>query len=356
MIFNYDIVETDYLKEKDAILGEVIEKFGHIERTVDEDIFSSVVLSIIAQQISNSAYNTVRKRLIDAIGTINSENIISLGRDRIKSFGISYRKADCILDFAHKVHIGEFDINGLYDKSDDEVIKELSALRGVGSWTAEMIMIFSLQRKNILSYSDFGIKKGLCMLYGLDKIDKSTFEIYKEKFSPYCTVASFYLWATANQTNKAITQYAIYKTKYGNIKIGYTKEHIVYSGFTKEETDGTTSKLSDLAFSQILEYMCGERTSFDLPTKAKGTVFQQSVWNELCKIPYGETRSYKDIAIAIGNSKACRAVGMANNKNPLGIIVPCHRVNGANGSLTGYAGGLDIKQLLLSLEQTYTKK
>jgi methylated-DNA-[protein]-cysteine S-methyltransferase len=104
------------------------------------------------------------------------------------------------------------------------------------------------------------------------------------------------------------------------------------------------------AFDQIEEYLAGGRTSFDLPLRAEGTPFMLRVWEELCGIPYGETRSYKDIAAAVGRPGAARAVGMANNRNPIALIIPCHRVIGADGSLTGYAGGLDLKRRLLELE------
>lgn len=107
------------------------------------------------------------------------------------------------------------------------------------------------------------------------------------------------------------------------------------------------------AAEQLTEYFEGKRLSFDLPLDARGTAFQKSVWSALLDIPYGETCSYKDIAAAVGNEKACRAVGMANNKNPIAIIVPCHRVVGADGSLIGYGGGLDIKHALLDFEKRY---
>ena len=102
---------------------------------------------------------------------------------------------------------------------------------------------------------------------------------------------------------------------------------------------------------QIEEYLYGQRTTFDLPLKPEGTEFQQSVWKSLQTIPYGETRSYRDIAEQIGCPKACRAVGMANHRNPITIIIPCHRVIGTDGSLTGYGGGLPLKQQLLNLEK-----
>ncbi len=110
------------------------------------------------------------------------------------------------------------------------------------------------------------------------------------------------------------------------------------------------TSLTKEAYAQLSEYLNGKRKTFDLPFKMRGTQFQLQVWNALLDIPYGETRSYKQIAEAIGNPKAVRAVGMANNRNPLLIIVPCHRIIGKNGSLVGYAGGLDKKEFLLRLE------
>ena len=102
---------------------------------------------------------------------------------------------------------------------------------------------------------------------------------------------------------------------------------------------------------QLKEYFKGKRTKFEIPLNPKGTEFMKKVWKELLKIPYGETKTYKEIAEKIGDSKASRAVGMANNKNPIPIIIPCHRVIGSNNKLVGYALGLDIKQYLLDLER-----
>ena len=120
--------------------------------------------------------------------------------------------------------------------------------------------------------------------------------------------------------------------------------HHVYDGICQETT------LIKEAHQQLSEYLKGERKSFDLPLRMMGTDFQQRVWNALLKIPYGETRSYKQIAEAIGNPKAVRAVGMANNRNPLLIVVPCHRVIGADGKLVGYGAGIEKKEFLLRLE------
>ncbi len=118
--------------------------------------------------------------------------------------------------------------------------------------------------------------------------------------------------------------------------------------------DDTTALLAETA-RQLDEYFTGRRQDFNLPLCPKGTAFQQKVWQALQQIPFGKTATYKDIAVRIGNPKACRAVGMANHNNPISIIIPCHRVIGCGGSLTGYAGGLDKKQQLLDLEQKFTR-
>ena len=122
--------------------------------------------------------------------------------------------------------------------------------------------------------------------------------------------------------------------------------HRSYEGVEQE------TALIKEAYQQLSEYLKGERKEFDLPLNPKGTDFQKRVWRALCNIPYGETRSYKQIAEAIGNSKAVRAVGMANNRNPITIVVPCHRVIGADGKLVGYGGGLEMKEFLLRLEKS----
>jgi methylated-DNA-[protein]-cysteine S-methyltransferase len=105
------------------------------------------------------------------------------------------------------------------------------------------------------------------------------------------------------------------------------------------------------AARQLEAYFSGKLQSFDLKLAPEGTDFQKYVWKALCEIPYGETRTYKEIAVSIGKPKAYRAVGLANNRNPIAIIIPCHRVIGSNGKLTGYASGLDVKEFLLRLEK-----
>ena len=127
-----------------------------------------------------------------------------------------------------------------------------------------------------------------------------------------------------------------------------------FGGAVKDEIIFKTPLLEE-AEKQLKEYFRGERTAFTLPLAPKGTAFQHQCWQALLSIPYGETRSYQQQAFCIGSPKACRAVGMANHRNPLPVFIPCHRVVGKNGKLTGYAGGLNVKETLLTIERTYRK-
>ncbi len=148
-------------------------------------------------------------------------------------------------------------------------------------------------------------------------------------------------------------KFAFYKSSIGLIRIEYNNEGI-YSLKTCELEDGENepSELTERAFGQLEEYFSGKRKVFDLPFKMNGTAFQMKVWQELLKIPYGDTVSYSEIAERIGCPEGARAVGGAVHNNPLWIIVPCHRVVGKNGKLTGYAGGTEMKKNLLELEKT----
>lgn len=151
--------------------------------------------------------------------------------------------------------------------------------------------------------------------------------------------------------------YLIYQSPIGAYLIGADDTNILAIDRI-DEAETIIEKETPLlrvAKQQLTEYFAGQRTVFDLPIKTAGTAFQQQVWQALKAIPYGETRSYKEIAAAIDNPKAVRAVGGANNKNPISIVIPCHRVIGSNGQLVGYGGGLDTKVFLLALESQNKK-
>lgn len=213
MYFIYGDEEIEYLKSKDKILGGVIEKIGHIERVTDTDLFSSVVHHIIGQQISTKAQETIWQRLKDELGEVNAENIYKTDISRLQSLGMSFRKAEYIKDFADKVHSGSFNLQDISEMSDEEAIKALVSLKGIGVWTAEMILLFCLQRPDIFSVDDLAIQRGLRMVYHHRKIDRKLFEKYRRRFSPYCSVASLYLWAVSGGAIPEMKDYAPKKRK-----------------------------------------------------------------------------------------------------------------------------------------------
>ena len=198
MYFEYTEKEINYLKSKDKKLGEMIDKIGHIERTVDSDLFSSVVHHIVGQQISSKAQATIWNRFNEQLQVIDANHIVEYGVVNLQALGISFRKAEYITDFAKKVQTKEFDLDAVWNMTDEDVIKALSSLKGIGVWTAEMILLFCMQRPNIFSYNDLAIQRGLRILYHHKEIDKKRFERYRKRFSPYCSVASLYLWEIAN--------------------------------------------------------------------------------------------------------------------------------------------------------------
>ncbi|MCB6492930.1 DNA-3-methyladenine glycosylase [Coprococcus catus] len=197
MYFEYGEDEITYLRNKDKKLAEVIDRIGMIEREVDTDLFSSVVHHIIGQQISTKAQATIWQRMKDALGEVNAETILAADISELQSLGMTFRKAEYIKDFAGKVHEGVFNLEAIAHMPDEEAIKELASLKGIGVWTAEMILLFCLQRPDIFSYDDLAIQRGLRMVYHHRKIDRKLFEKYRRRFSPYCSVASLYLWAVA---------------------------------------------------------------------------------------------------------------------------------------------------------------
>ena len=181
MYFEYGEKELIYLKQKDKRLAEVIDQVGMIERTVDDDLFSSVVHHIVGQQISTKAQATIWQRMKDYLGTVDADTILNAGVEHLQPLGISFRKAEYITDFAEKVKDGSFDIEGIWKKSDEEAIEELSSLKGIGVW----------------SFGDLAIQRGMRMIYHHRKIDRKLFEKYRRRLSPYCSVASLYFWAAA---------------------------------------------------------------------------------------------------------------------------------------------------------------
>lgn len=196
--FEYGSKETDYLCSKDKRLAEVIRSTGHIYRRVIPDLYSALVHSIVGQQISTKAHETIWRRIQEKLGNvIPPERIEAMSLEEVQGFGLSFRKAGYIKCITHKITCGEFSLDELHNLSDKEVCKRLSSLDGIGQWTAEMLMLFSMQRPDILSYNDLAIIRGMQRVYHHREIKSETFERIRSRLSPCCSVASLYFWKVA---------------------------------------------------------------------------------------------------------------------------------------------------------------
>lgn len=192
--YKYGQKEIDYLKSRDRKLGQVIDELGFIKREVNPDVFDSLVTSIIGQQISTKAAVTVTERLKEMVGEVSAETLYNTRVEDIQECGMTMRKAGYIKGIAEAAIDDKVDFDGLHRLSDEEIVKELVKLKGVGEWTAEMMLIHTFQRPDVLSYKDLGIRRGIERLYGLEEVRKEEFEECRERYSPFGTVTSVYLW------------------------------------------------------------------------------------------------------------------------------------------------------------------
>lgn len=192
--FRISAESLQYLSDKDARMANAIRRYGNIEFTMSDNVFESLCQCIVGQQISTRSADTVWRRMQEKFGAIRPETIVLASEEEIQSCGMYARKAMYIKHAAEAVLAGEIDLQALYDMPDDEVAQALEKLPGVGDWTVEMILIFTLGRMDVMSYSDYGIRRGIMKLYGLKELTKKQFMEYKKRYSPYATVAGFYLW------------------------------------------------------------------------------------------------------------------------------------------------------------------
>lgn len=195
--FEYGETEIQYLSGKDRVLGKAIDRIGFIKRQIFPEPFKALVYSVVGQQISGKAAETVWNKLTAAVGDITPESIGSTELECIQTCGMSNRKSEYIKGIAEAALSGEIDFNSLNNMSDSDIINKLTRLRGVGVWTVEMLLIFSLCRPDVVSYNDFGIRKGIMKLYQLNELNRNQFDIFRKRYSPYGTTASLYLWEIA---------------------------------------------------------------------------------------------------------------------------------------------------------------
>jgi DNA-3-methyladenine glycosylase II len=196
--FQYGEAELAYLKQRDPALAAVIDLVGPIEREVIPDLFAALIHAIASQQVSSRAAASVWAKLQACLGEITPERVIAVPPGDLRGCGLSARKAEYVRDVASAVLRGDLNLAELRELPDEEVIGRLASLRGVGRWTAEMLLIFSMERPDVVSWGDLAIRRGMMALYGLATLDRHQFDRYRKRYSPYGSVASLYLWAVAH--------------------------------------------------------------------------------------------------------------------------------------------------------------
>ncbi len=196
--FEYGEMEIAWLKEKDPDLGKAMDEIGYLTRELIPDLFMALINSIIGQQISTKAQETIWMRFLDMFNPITPEHIAAVAAETIQTCGISLKKVEYIKGIAQSVIGGSLNLDEIQAMSDEDVCKRLSQIKGIGIWTAEMLMIFSMQRKDVVSFGDMAILRGMRMLYRHRKITPALFAKYKRRYSPYGTVASLYLWSISH--------------------------------------------------------------------------------------------------------------------------------------------------------------
>lgn len=197
--FEYGEAELDHLRHRDRRLGKAIDRLGMLEAELYPDLFTALVSSVVGQQISGKAAATVWRRVVERFEVITPARMDQASVGDIQSCGMSFRKAEYVKGIAHACASGGLDLEAIKHLPDRQFIAQLSSLRGIGTWTAEMMLIFSLNRMDVVSWNDLAIRRGMSVLYGVDPITKDRFDAIRKKYSPFGSVASLYIWELAHE-------------------------------------------------------------------------------------------------------------------------------------------------------------
>ncbi len=336
--------------KRDVRLKPLVRAFPGLRVPGCWDGFEMAVRAILGQQVSVKGASTVAGRVAAEFGTAVEDGVlfpcasVLAGADLTRA-GVTRQRAQSIRDLASAVVSGEICFDDSLDP--DQFEARITRIAGIGPWTAQYVAM-RLGEPDAFPGGD---------LYLRDHAHES------DAWRPWRAYAAMYLWKgsqqPANGRNGALkVNYTFLDTPIGTLLIAGDDDTIQRIEFPKngkpgrpapdwhESAQGPVAE----AVRQLREYFDGRRTGFDLPLAPDGTEFQRNVWRRLQEIPYGETISYGELAKRVGNEKASRAVGAANGQNPIPIVIPCHRVIGSNGKLTGFGGGLPTKEALLALE------
>ena len=194
-MIRYGSAEMEYISDQHPVMSALVDHYGKLEMGRISDVYLSLVLHIISQMLANSVSDVLIKRFLDLVGDVNPENVLAVSIDEIRKCGISRKKAEYIIELSRSVQEGKYDFSLLEKMSDDEAIKYLMQLKGVGKWTAEMIIEFTMGRLDVFSYDDVALQNGIKKAHGFKTLSKLRFERLRKKYSPYCSVASVYYYA-----------------------------------------------------------------------------------------------------------------------------------------------------------------
>lgn len=192
--FDYGEKEINHLMSVDPLLGSAISRLGHLDRDVVNPLFPALIYNIVSQLVSLKSAETVWANMVERLGGITPDNLRKFSPDDIQRCGMTMKKAICISEVADLVFNKELDLENFENLSDDEVVTQLTKIKGIGRWTGEMILILSMERPDVVSFGDLAIRKGMERLYDIVKISKAQFDKYRSVYSPYGSVASIYLW------------------------------------------------------------------------------------------------------------------------------------------------------------------
>lgn len=372
------IDKVEHLRDADPRMAQIIERFGYLEHhRMDAPLFDTLVRNVVGQQIATSAADRILGRLLPEGGEVTPEAVLLLGEEGLRGVGIPARKAKWLLAAAERFVAGEFSKEVLGPLSDKEVVRRLVTLDGVGVWSAEMMLIFSLSRENVLPSGDLIIRRALMTLYGEKSLSARRFDHYRRLFSPFGSVASLYLWAYGNSLPKRTTEitirplgfarlkdrtlnYSFQPTARGEMLIASSVKGVCRVAFADDREEALDELRAEMRGAVLREQwepshkemvrLLEGRGPKSMTLYLEGTAFERKVWRELLKVPYGIRVSYADIAARTGFTKAYRSVGNAVGANPIAVIIPCHRVIHADGTLGNYNAGADKKYFLLDAE------
>ena len=339
------------------------------------------VRAVLGQQVTVTGARTLASRLVERLGkpldapdgglTHRFPDPGAIAGADLSDFGVPGARSAALQTICGAIADGSVTIDSGADR--EELRAALVALPGIGPWTAEYVLMRAVGDPDAFLPTDLGVRKGAAAL-GLES-DARTLTARAERWRPWRAYAVMHLWAAYAAATPAstppvsqeegvtmTTRYTIHPSPVGPLLLAVTPEGAISRvAFIDDDPEMLDEPeipsdwvCDDGALRGVIteldEYFAGERREFTTPLAPEGTPFQLEVWEALRTIPYGTTASYGEIAAQVGKPTASRAVGAANGKNPIAVIVPCHRVIGANGSLTGYGGGLERKELLLGLE------